>query len=99
MLDKNYYVYILANRRNGTIYVGVTSRLKQRVWEHKEGVSQGFTKKYKIHLLVYYETYNDVRMAIAREKQLKNWKRLWKIELIEKENYCWRDLYYELTNF
>lgn len=91
-----FHVYILANKRNGTIYTGITSSLKDRVYKHKQGTYDGFTKKYKINKLVYYEIYNDVRDAIAREKQLKNWKRQWKIELIEKYNPTWRDLYYDL---
>ncbi len=96
MNQKIYYVYILASKRNGTLYIGVTSGLRKRVWEHKNNLVEGFTKKYKVHILVYYESTNDVKSVIAREKQLKNWKRKWKIELIEKTNPEWRDLYDDL---
>ncbi len=94
---KQYYVYILASKRNGTLYVGVTSDLRKRVHEHKENLAEGFTEKYDIHSLVYYEAYADVVDAIAREKQLKNWNRKWKLELIEKENPEWKDLYCEIV--
>jgi len=96
MNTKTYYVYILASQRNGTLYIGVTFGLKKRVYEHKMGLVEGFTKKYKIHTLVYYESTSDVLSAIQREKQLKKWKREWKIKLIEKDNPQWRDLYYDL---
>jgi len=96
MNDKIYYVYILASKRNGTLYIGVTSDLKKRGYEHKNNLVEGFTKKYRVHMLVYYEMTNDVKSAIRREKQLKNWKRKWKIELIEKSNPEWRDLYDDL---
>jgi putative endonuclease len=91
-----YYVYILASRRDGTLYVGVTNELARRVYEHKQGVVPGFTKKYGIHNLVYYEQYDEILEAIAREKRLKRWLRKWKIELIEKANPTWRDLYQDL---
>jgi putative endonuclease len=91
-----YYVYILASKRSGTLYIGVTSNLVKRVYEHKNDLTDGFTKKYKVHNLVYYETTDDVESAIRREKQLKRWKRDWKIELIEKQNPEWRDLYSDL---
>ena len=91
-----YYVYILASKRNGTLYIGVTSDLVKRVYEHKQGFVGGFTKKYNVHQLVYLEETGDVNSAIRREKQLKKWKRQWKIELIEKSNPEWRDLYYEI---
>ena len=94
--EKIYYVYITASKRNGTLYIGVTSNLKKRVYEHKEGLVEGFTKKYNVDKLVYFETTNDINSAIQREKQLKKWKRDWKIKLIEKENPCWIDLYYNL---
>jgi len=95
--DKShYYVYILASRRNGTIYVGVTSDLVNRVYEHKSDLVDGFTKTYAVHTLVYYETVDDVDSAIAREKQIKKWKRAWKVELIEGVNPDWRDLYPDL---
>ena len=91
-----YYVYILASKKNGTLYIGITSDLPGRVYEHKNDMGEGFTKKYKVHRLVYYEGYKDVKQAILREKQLKKWKRQWKIRLIEKENPEWRDLYEDL---
>ncbi len=91
-LNKTYCVYILASKRNGTLYIGVTSNLEKRIYEHKNGVADGFTKKYKVHHLVYYECGNDVVSAITREKQLKKWNRQWKLNLIEKENPMWRDL-------
>ena len=91
-----YYVYILASKRNGTLYIGVTSNLIKRIYEHKNNLIEGFTKKYNIHNLVYYEITEDVNSAITREKQLKIWKRNWKIELIEKNNPGWKDLYFEL---
>ena len=93
---KQYYVYILASRKNGTLYVGVTNDLPKRIAEHKQNYIEGFTKKYKVHLLVYYEVHNDVREAILREKQIKNWTRSWKISLIEEINSEWRDLYNEV---
>ena len=87
-----YYVYILASRRNGTLYIGVTNNLERRISEHQEGPITGFTKKYKVHHLVYHETTNDINAALQREKQLKKWNRKWKLELIEKENPDWKDL-------
>ncbi len=91
-----YYVYILASRRNGTLYVGVTSDPIRRIWEHKSDLFDGFTKKYSVHHLVYYELTSDVNTAIKREKQLKKWRRKWKLELIEKMNPEWGDLYQDL---
>ncbi len=91
-----YYVYILASKRNGTLYIGVTSDLVKRVYEHKNNLVDGFTKKYHVHKLVYYELTDDINSAITREKQVKKWKRAWKIELIEKSNPEWKDLYFEL---
>ncbi len=91
-----YYVYILASKRNGTLYIGVTSDLLKRVCKHKQNTIDGFTQKYNVHKLVHYEQTPDVRSAIRREKQLKNWKRAWKIELIEKSNPTWEDLYNNL---
>jgi putative endonuclease len=88
-----YYVYILASKPNGTLYIGMTNDLVRRVWEHKEGGVEGFTKKYGVHTLVYYEQTEDVVAAIQREKQLKKWNREWKLRLIEKENPDWKDLY------
>lgn len=86
-------VYILASKRNGTLYIGVTSDLVKRVWEHQSDFVEGFTKKYKVHDLVWYEMYDTMDVAINREKQLKEWKRQWKIALIEEANPYWNDLY------
>jgi putative endonuclease len=91
-LNKTYYVYILASKRNGTLYIGVTNDLEKRLYEHKNNLIDGFTKRYRVHNLVYYESVNDVNAALQREKQLKRWTRKWKIELIEQENPEWRDL-------
>jgi putative endonuclease len=88
-----YYVYILARKRNGTLYIGVTSDLVKRAYEHKSDLVDGFTKKYGVHDLVYYETIDSIESAIAREKQLKKWNRAWKVRLVEKGNPYWRDLY------
>ena len=93
---KNYFVYIMASQKNGTLYIGVTRNLKKRVSEHKNDLVDGFTKKYRVHRLVYFESTTDVKAAITREKQLKAWKRQWKIQLIEKGNTDWRDLYEDL---
>ena len=93
---KNYYVYILASKRNGTLYIGVTSDLAKRIYEHKHSLIKGFTKKYNVDRLVYYETTEDVESAILREKRLKKWKRQWKVELIEQKNPNWNDLYYDI---
>ena len=90
------YVYIMASKRNGTLYIGVTSELKGRVWQHKHNALGGFTAKYNVHELVYYEVAGDMRAAIVREKQLKEWKREWKLKLIEDFNPSWHDLYDEL---
>lgn len=87
------FVYILASRRNGTLYVGVTSNLKQRVWQHKQHTSAGFTQKYGVVQLVFYEVHEDIYSAINREKHIKKWRRPWKISLIEEFNPDWRDLY------
>ncbi|MEO8009651.1 MAG: GIY-YIG nuclease family protein [Betaproteobacteria bacterium] len=91
-----YYVYILASRRNGTLYVGVTNDLVRRAYEHKNDLVAGFTKHYGVHLLVYYESTSDVASAIQREKHIKKWNRAWKIELIERMNVEWKDLYNEI---
>ena len=88
-----YYVYILASKKNGTLYVGVTSDLYKRVWEHKNGIAEDFTKRYSIHLLVYFEDYKNIWEAIAREKFIKGKSRKYKIDLIEKKNPYWIDLY------
>ncbi len=93
-----YYVYLLASGKYGTLYTGVTSDLIKRVYEHKESLVDGFTKKYKVHQLVYYEAHGDVHEAILREKQIKKWNRDWKINLIEKDNPHWLDLYDGLTS-
>ena len=93
MEDKQVYVYILASRKNGTLYAGVTSNLIKRVFAHKKDLVDGFTKEYQVHHLVYFEIFNNIQEAIAREKQIKNWKRDWKISLIESENPEWNDLY------
>ena len=90
---KSYFVYILASQRNGTLYIGVTNDLVKRVYQHKNDLANGFTKKYNIHSLVYFKQYNDIESAIIREKQLKKWNRRWKLELIERENPQWKDLY------
>ena len=92
---KEYYVYILASKRNGTIYIGVTNNLKKRIYEHREGLIGGFTKKYNVKILVYFESVSDINSALIREKQLKKWERKWKLELIEKKNPEWKDLYEE----
>jgi putative endonuclease len=89
---RDYFVYMLASRRNGTLYVGVTNDLVRRVGEHKEKAVSGFTKRYDVCLLVWYEAFGDINDAIAREKQIKGWNRVWKIRLIEKENSGWNDL-------
>lgn len=86
-------VYILASQRNGTLYIGVTSDLVQRVWQHKNDVADGFTKKYGVHTLVYFELLDDMENAIIREKRLKKWNRAWKLRLIEEKNPDWNDLY------
>ena len=92
MKDYIYYIYILANKRNGTLYTGMSSNLTNRVLQHKIGYYSGFTKKYKVNKLVYYDETNDVYVALLREKQIKKWKRTWKIKLIEENNPNWDDL-------
>ena len=87
-----YYVYILANKRNGTLYIGVTNDLETRVLHHKQKINEGFTSKYNVELLVYFETFQYINDAIKREKQLKKWNRQWKVNLIEEENKDWEDL-------
>ncbi len=91
------YVYILASKKNGTLYIGITDNLIKRIYEHKNDIVEGFTKKYQVHTLVYYEIAEEIMSAFAREKQLKNWKRKWKLALIEKSNPGWKDLYRELN--
>jgi len=90
---KHPVVYILASQRNGTLYIGVTSDLVQRVWQHKNDVFEGFTKEYGVHMLVYFELHEDMESAIIREKRLKKWNREWKLRLIEEKNPEWKDLY------
>jgi putative endonuclease len=92
MHPKQYFVYLLASERNGTLYIGVTNDLIRRVHEHQQGIVDGFTKKHNIKMLVWYEQHTDIEQALVREKQLKKWNRAWKIELVEKENPLWRDL-------
>ncbi len=94
---KDYYVYILASKLRGTLYIGVTNDLIRRVYEHKNNLIDCFTKKYNVHQLVHYQHTSDIESAIRREKQLKKWERKWKIELIEKDNQQWIDLYEELA--
>ena len=91
-----YYVYILASQRNGTLYIGVTNDLVKRVYEHTEKLVDGFTKRYDVGILVYYEATGDIMGAIQREKQIKKWNRAWKIRLIEKNNPDWKDLYQQI---
>ncbi|MDP2205688.1 MAG: GIY-YIG nuclease family protein [Alphaproteobacteria bacterium] len=93
---KRFFVYILASRRNGTLYAGVTSDLVKRVYEHKAKTIPGFTKKYSVNALVYFELHDTAETAIQREKQIKEWQREWKIRLIEKSNPDWRDLYTDI---
>ncbi|MEE8373173.1 MAG: GIY-YIG nuclease family protein [Dehalococcoidia bacterium] len=92
-MAKQYYVYILASKRNGTLYIGVTNDVLRRMHEHKSDSVDGFTRRYNVHKLVHYEIADDVESAIAREKRLKKWKRSWKIDLIEESNPEWNDLY------
>ena len=90
--ERHPAVYIMASQRNGTLYTGVTSDLEQRVWQHKTKQVAGFTAKYHVHLLVYFEEHADLHAAVTREKQIKKWNRAWKIDLIERENLRWDDL-------
>lgn len=90
---KLYYIYILASKRNGTLYIGVTLDLKRRIYEHKNDLADGFTKRYGVHILVYFEETSDINSTIQREKQMKAWKRKWRLELIEENNPNWIDLY------
>jgi putative endonuclease len=93
----HYFVYILATGRNGTFYVGVTNDLLRRIWEHKNGVAEGFTKKYGVHRLVYYEPHTSIETAIIREKSIKRWSRAMKMEAIEHMNPEWEDLYHDIA--
>ncbi|MCP4260738.1 MAG: GIY-YIG nuclease family protein [Planctomycetes bacterium] len=92
-----YFVYILASKKNGTLYIGVTNDLLKRGYQHKNNLVEGFTQKYDVHNLVYYEIFKNIHDAITREKNMKKWKRKWKMELIEKFNPNWEDLYYTLS--
>jgi putative endonuclease len=95
-MDKAFCVYILASARNGTLYVGVTSDLIKRVWQHKEGFVDGFTKDHAINTLIWFEQHDSAESAISREKQIKRWNREWKVKLIEERNPYWNDLYDEI---
>lgn len=97
MGPKTYIVYILASQKNGTLYIGVTGNPVGRLWQHREGWFEGFTKRYGVTRLVWYTAFDDVTAAIAREKQLKSWHRAWKIRLIEETNPDWRDFWWEIT--
>ena len=96
-IEKRGYVYILASEQNGTLYVGVTSDLVKRVWQHRAGETGGFTARYDVKRLVYFEAHKSIDAAIAREKAIKKWRRVWKLELIEADNPNWHDLYSEIT--
>ena len=97
-MNKTYYVYIITNERNTVLYIGVTNNLVRRIYEHRNGLVEGFSKRYNVKKLVYYEDTGDVRAALEREKELKKWRRQWKIELIEKDNPDFADLY-DYINF
>ena len=97
-MRRYYFVYMMASRYRGTLYVGVTSDLPRRVREHREGMSEGFTKSYDVKLLVHYEVFEDVMPAIRREKLIKRWRRAWKFNLIEEQNADWDDRYDNLLN-
>jgi len=92
-MSKQFCVCVLASQRNGTLYVGVTSNLVQRIWQHKQGIVDGFTKKYGLQNLVHFEVHDTAESAITREKQIKKWERAWKLRLIEENNPEWKDLY------
>jgi putative endonuclease len=96
--DRTYSVYILANKLGGTLYIGVTSNLVKRIYEHRTEVVDGFTKEYGVHRLVYFEQYTEIEFAIRREKRLKKWNRAWKIRLIEEANPNWDDLYPQIAS-
>ena len=95
--EKQFFVYLLSNKKDGVLYIGVTSNLIRRIYEHKEGSVEGFTKRYHLKKLVYFEEHPDAASAITREKQMKEWKRRWKVDLIEKNNPDWVDLYDSIT--
>jgi putative endonuclease len=92
-VNKGGFVYIVASRRNGTIYIGVTSDLPRRAWEHREGLAEGFSKRYGCKMLVWYERHDEIAHGIRREKQMKEWRRAWKLRVIEEMNPNWDDLY------
>ena len=96
-MAKAFHVYVLASRRNGTLYVGITSNLVQRTWQHKEGFVSGFTKEHDVKKLVWYDQHETAEGAITREKQIKKWNRAWKVELIEAANPYWNDLYAQIA--
>jgi len=95
-VDKQPAVYILASKRNGTLYTGVTSDLVKRIWEHKNDMVEGFTKRYSVHTLVWYELHESMESAILKEKRIKEWERIWKLQLIESNNPNWQDLYHNI---
>lgn len=95
-MNKGGYIYILASKRNGTLYIGVTADLVGRVWQHKNGQGSAFTRQYRVHRLVYFEKHEDIKTAISHEKSMKKWRRKWKLELIEKLNPQWRDLHLDI---
>jgi len=97
-MEKSPCVYMLASRPNGTLYIGVTSNLVQRVWQHKNNQTPGFTSRYGVHQLVWYESHQTMESAITREKQLKKWRRTWKVELIQEVNPTWRDLWVDIVD-
>lgn len=96
MSAHDYFVYIIASKRNGTLYTGITNDLSRRVWEHRNGYVSGFTKKYGVKTLVWFEHHTDVNAAVSREKRIKRWRRQWKVRLIEEMNPNWNDLYEEV---
>jgi putative endonuclease len=96
-MEKQYYVYILASHKNGTLYTGFTAGLLARTWSHKNDIVEGFTKKYQVHRLVYYQVFEDRDAALKYEKQLKKWRRQWKLRLIETMNPDWKDLYKDIA--
>ena len=93
----SFYVYILASKRNGTLYIGMTDDLVRRIWQHRDGILPGFTERYGVKTLVWYELHESRDSAFARERQLKKWNRAWKLKLIEEQNPAWRDLWEEIT--
>ena len=97
-MDKQYFVYIVTNKKRGVLYIGITSDLPKRIWEHKNKVVEGFTKKYNLDKLVCFEIFDNPENAIKREKRLKKWNRDWKLELIEKSNPEWNDLYEQICS-